>query len=65
MGRPRTINPTIAGTFSMSIMRIARETVSRMPVSSSRAACCETVGKAAVAIETPKSPIGKYMIRKA
>jgi hypothetical protein len=36
-----------------------------MPVSSLVAACAEIAGSEAVAIDTPKRPIGMYINRKA
>ena len=55
----------MAGTLSISIIRSALDSVARMPARSSRAAALDIVGIAAVAIDRPKSPIGRYMMRNA
>ena len=65
IGSASTINPTSAGTISISIMRSASAIVRRIPSASFSAACRETAGNVAVAIDTPNRPIGTYISRKA
>ena len=59
------MRPAVAGTFSISIMRRPADTVSRTSATIARAACRDSVGSAAVAIDTPNRPIGRYMSRNA
>ena len=65
IGPARQIRPNVAGMFSISIMRSACETSLRTPSTSSAAAWRVMPGMAAVAIDTPNSPIGRYINRKA
>ena len=65
IGWASTISPIVAGTFSISIIRRPVEIVRRIAARSSAAACREMSGSAAVAIDTPKSPIGRYIRRNA
>ncbi len=55
----------MAGTFSVSISAIAEASVDRIRAVSAVAASRDIAGAVAVAIETPKRPIGKYMTRNA
>ena len=55
----------VAGTFSISIIRRAPETARRIAGRSAAVAWRAMSGSAAVAIDTPKRPIGKYIRRKA
>ena len=59
------MRPTVAGTFSTSISDSPSASVERTAAVSSRAACRETAGTVAVAIETPKRPVGRYISRNA
>ena len=61
IGRASTIRPTVAGTFSISIMRSPLEIVRRIAPASAATAWRAMSGSAAVAIEMPKSPIGRYI----
>ena len=65
IGAASTIRPTVAGTLSISIIRRLLEMVARMPRASAWAAKLEIAGTAAVAIDTPKRPIGRYISRNA
>ena len=65
IGPASAASPTVAGTLTTSMRRSARDTASRMPSTSSRAAWRETTGSVAVAMDTPNSPIGRYMTRNA
>ena len=65
MGVDKTIKPNVAGTFSISIIAMPRDTVRRIPSTSPSAACRETAGSTAVPIDTPNRPIGKYISRNA
>ena len=51
------------GTFSINMANPAA--VLRIPAKSSTAACTDTAGSDAVAIETPNRPMGKYIGRNA
>jgi hypothetical protein len=59
------MSPTVAGTFSISIIRSADDIVRCIPMLSPSLARRAISGSAAVAIETPKSPIGRYISRNA
>jgi hypothetical protein len=65
MGVASTISPTVAGRFSISISDRPSAIVPRALVSSSAVTCLDTAGSTAVAIDTPKRPIGRYIKRKA
>ena len=65
IGRARTISPTVAGTLSISIRRSASDTVRRTAGRSDAAACREISGSAAVPMDTPNNPIGRYINRNA
>ena len=65
MGSASTTSPKVAGTFSVSISATAEASVERIRAVSSVAARRDIAGVVAVAIETPKRPIGKYITRKA
>ena len=65
IGDASAIRPTVAGTFNIIISVIPSAIVRRMPARSFCAACRDTAGIAAVAIDTPNSPIGRYIRRNA
>ena len=65
IGPARHMSPNVAGTFSISIIRSACETSLRTPCMSSAAAWRVMPGIAAVAIDTPNRPIGRYIKRNA
>jgi hypothetical protein len=59
------MSPTAAGTLSINIRRSAPVTVRRIDVRSAAAAWRAISGSAAVAIDTPNSPIGTHNSRDA
>ena len=65
IGPASAISPKVAGTFSISIIRSACETSLRTPSMLSAAAWRVMPGIAAVAMDTPKMPIGRYIRRNA
>jgi hypothetical protein len=65
IGCARTIRPMVAGTLSIIIRRRASETVRRIAGRSDAPAWREISGSAAVPIDTPNSPIGRYIMRNA
>ena len=65
IGSASTISPSVAGTFKVSISATAEARVERIRGASAVAASRDIAGVVAVAIDTPKRPIGKYINRKA
>jgi hypothetical protein len=59
------MRPTVAGTFNISINPRPSDSVRFTDASSWEAICRDTAGSTAVAIDTPKRPIGRYISRKA
>ena len=51
----------MAGTFRTIIIAMACAAVRRIPASSPTAAKRDTAGSAAVAMDTPNSPMGRYI----
>ena len=65
IGAASTMRPSVAGTFSASIRPIAEAIVDRILTMSDSAASRDNAGVDAAAIDTPKRPIGRYMMRTA
>ncbi len=65
MGPDSAMRPMVAGTLNISIIRMLLDTVRRTSPIAPAFTCRAISGMAAVATDTPKRPMGRYIRRNA